>query len=121
MVVHLSVHPSGWRGNPPQIEKETKAEVKVEKGKEKEKEVPEVPRPTPTTKTAPPATSFLLWKHREALSKLTHTLFTEPKSGSRTLAISFVTSHGYIWPAVLDESYPATSEKGVEYVRVVIE
>jgi hypothetical protein len=39
----------------------------------------------------------------------------------RTVAISAVEQHGWVWPSILDEEFPAVTPGGLEYDRVIIE
>jgi len=69
---------------------------------------------------------YIQWKHENAISAL---LFgwTNPwhisndVQSSRSSAVSFVQSHGYQWPAILDEEFPAAEPGGVHYERKIIE
>lgn len=119
-VVHLSVHPSAWKGSPPSVPKN---EERSRKDKGKEREV--VPTPTtslPSTTTTSSPPEFILWKHRDALSKLTLSATpTSPSASACTEAVTFVNRHGFVWPSILDESYPLSKgETGVKYEKVVI-
>lgn len=39
----------------------------------------------------------------------------------RTVAISAVEQHGWLWPSILDEEFPAATPGGLQYDRVIIE
>lgn len=39
----------------------------------------------------------------------------------RTVAIAAVEQHGWIWPSILDEEFPAATPGGLHYDRVIIE
>ncbi|KAJ3741303.1 hypothetical protein DFH05DRAFT_1545306 [Lentinula detonsa] len=144
-IVHLSVHPSAWTGKPP-----SKELIRDEKGKGKEIDVGQtekvimdklrvvaaptsesttsqpapIPAPTPSsTPVSPALPGYLLSKHRQALSVLTHEAFT-PSDINRELAVEFVNAHGYIWPQILDEQFPnqnENSEKGLRYQKDIID
>ncbi|KAJ3991337.1 hypothetical protein F5050DRAFT_1581580 [Lentinula boryana] len=144
-IVHLSVHPSAWTGKPP-----SKELIRDEKGKGKEIDLGQTekvimdklrvvaaptsesttsqpaptPAPTPSsTPVSPALPGYLLSKHRQALSVLTHEAFT-PSDINRELAVEFVNAHGYIWPQILDEQFPnqnGNSEKELRYQKDIID
>lgn len=72
------------------------------------------------------ATVFFKHRHENALLALTEGrivphVHPPALETSRIAAIQLVMSKGYIWPAVLDEEFPATTEGGVQYETVSIE
>ncbi|KAF5393747.1 hypothetical protein D9757_000150 [Collybiopsis confluens] len=132
-IVHLSVHPSAWRTDPPKTQEKGK-------GKEGEKDAEWVERlkavahstsqptaKTDTVATPSPATpqhlAFIVAKHRQALATLTQELSefrVDPED--RHLAAKFVEEHGFIWPEILDEEVePNLGGQGVKYAKQTID
>jgi len=69
--------------------------------------------------------AFVLFKHQNALRALTHgtvghIIDLVDLSTSRSLAIRAVEGHGWTWPAILDEEFPAATAGGLIYDRVTI-
>ncbi|KAJ3807389.1 hypothetical protein F5876DRAFT_48155 [Lentinula aff. lateritia] len=135
-IVHLSVHPSAWTGKPPVVSKVAEEEDVVNKLKAAAAVSFEPSTTTsksaPTVNTAPPPPAYpayLISTHRQALSALTDLEGFTPEArtssdNEREVTVRFVNAHGYSWPAILDEGYPSTdadSEKGVKYVKDVID
>jgi len=50
-----------------------------------------------------------------------HTTANDELEASRLLAVQTVERHGWSWPAVLDEEFPAATEGGLKYERTTIE
>ena len=128
-VVHLAVHPSAWSSTPPDIPKVPHAQSLPSRPAPQSS--PEVHLP-PVTDMPPPipqAThplAFVLLKHQNALHALTHepigyTLDISDLGASRSLAIQAVELHGWTWPAILDEEFPAATEGGLQYDRIDVE
>ncbi|KAJ3723129.1 hypothetical protein C8R42DRAFT_27215 [Lentinula raphanica] len=127
-IVHLSVHPSAWTGKPPSKEESTKKE----KGKAKEAEVvqpppvvssppPTVPMTSTTSSVSSALPEYLVSRHRQAFSTLTHSPFI-PAEADRESAVHFVNAHGYIWPPILDKEFPKEdSGHGLRYEKVFID
>ncbi|KAJ3755797.1 hypothetical protein EV360DRAFT_49094 [Lentinula raphanica] len=127
-IVHLSVHPSAWTGKPPSKEESTKKE----KGKAKEAEVvqpppvvssppPTVPMTSTTSSVSSALPEYLVSRHRQAFSTLTHSPFI-PAEVDRESAVHFVNAHGYIWPPILDKEFPKEdSGHGLRYEKVFID
>ncbi|KIK65403.1 hypothetical protein GYMLUDRAFT_219407 [Collybiopsis luxurians FD-317 M1] len=144
-IVHLSVHPSAWSGDPPKTQEKGK-------GKEREDDVdlvakltaaaPSAYRSTPTPTPTPAATTvmkpvsashssraspahptYILSKHRQALSTLTHQPFEGWfQQGDRELAVKFVEGSGFVWPTILDEEItPTATGQGVKYAKQIID
>uniref|UniRef100_A0A0W0FCS9 Ubiquitin-like domain-containing protein n=1 Tax=Moniliophthora roreri TaxID=221103 RepID=A0A0W0FCS9_MONRR len=62
--------------------------------------------------------TYVLKKHQHALSVLmqdgtSHDVFAADTDHLRNVALYFVQSHGYEWPAILDEPFPSSSEGGL--------
>lgn len=69
---------------------------------------------------------FVLLKHESALSALTSPTIpmstgVEDVTFLRSVAISAVEQHGWIWPSILDEEFPAATPGGLQYDRVIID
>ncbi|KAJ3892937.1 hypothetical protein GG344DRAFT_44340 [Lentinula edodes] len=141
-IVHLSVHPSAWTGKPPVISaaREIVAEKDDVVNKLRAAAAVTFESSTTTSNSAPTVTTapsapppalpaYLISTHRKALSALTDLEGFTPEAftssdNEKETAIRFVNAHGYSWPAILDEGYPSTdadSEKGVRYVKDVID
>ncbi|EKM59416.1 uncharacterized protein PHACADRAFT_114129 [Phanerochaete carnosa HHB-10118-sp] len=124
-VVHLAVRPSAWATPPTAY-------------------VPPLPTTNEATAQSTPQTaaqrlqatpspviplSFIVDKHETAIRVLTHgrlPLLSETildNRQARSFAVSALYAHGWAWPAILDEGYPAQSDPndGVKYEQVVID
>ncbi|KAJ4472346.1 hypothetical protein J3R30DRAFT_3298632 [Lentinula aciculospora] len=152
-IVHLSVHPSAWTGMPPIKETSREAKGKEKEKEmgnvinqlrsaaatpslksSSTASVPTLtasksaPTPTPRSSSSPTSTStalpaYILSKHRQALSALTHEPFT-PSDNDKESAVQFVNAHGFVWPDILDAQFPnlvGGSEKGLRYQKEVID
>ncbi|KII95326.1 hypothetical protein PLICRDRAFT_48289 [Plicaturopsis crispa FD-325 SS-3] len=142
-VVHLAVHPSAWTSEPPQVHTSpttTRAPI------------PSVTAPThavhrpfrvnttgPTRASRTPVFStrlpneiglgYIRFKHHVALTALTTGTILSPPTinpvADRAEAVRAVAAHGWSWPDILDEPYPAPTadeqSAGVRYERVTID
>lgn len=101
-----------------------------------------MPRPVPAPQAQAPARNsavtpalpgpgphplaYVLFMHQNALLALMQSrTVQEGQPGellySKSLAVQFVEKHGWQWPAVLDEPFPAPSPGGVKYERIFVE
>lgn len=69
--------------------------------------------------------AFVLLKHRKALSALTHGATAQESSLItsellRSIAVQTVETHGWSWPPILDEEFPAATDGGLKYDSVTI-
>jgi hypothetical protein len=130
-IVHLAVHPSAWSSTPPDIPQATPAASSATPlPRPMPQNPPEIPI-SPATNFPPPIPqptqplAFVLLKHQNALRALTHgavgqVINIPDLEASRSAAVQVVEAHGWSWPAILDEPFPAATAGGVMYERVTI-
>lgn len=127
-VVHLAVHPSAWSSTPPDIPNLPNAQPIP--SHPQSQNIPELQLP-PVTNIPPPISqathplAFVLLKHQNALQALIHetvghTPGISDLGASRSLAVQAIELHGWTWPAILDEEFPAATEGGVKYERIIV-
>ncbi|KAF9815557.1 hypothetical protein IEO21_04557 [Rhodonia placenta] len=132
-IVHLAVHPSAWTSTPPAAVSSSNPSSSTQSSASAHAV------PTPTTQRyrvqaplSPPEASPLRHvgeKHQQALHILmggnTGSAPTVPADNEhrRSVAINTLRSHGWSWPSILDEEYPANEAagEGVKYERVVMD
>ncbi|KAJ7047505.1 hypothetical protein C8F04DRAFT_985556 [Mycena alexandri] len=127
-IVHLAVHPSAWSATPP--------------------DVPQAPLVTPSPIPPPVSSPFLssmfpprtplpsifapanpfayvVARHQQAFNALEQLKVSPLDSdtlAARYAAVQAIERHGWSWPTVLDDEFPAATEgSGVKYERSVIE
>ncbi|KAJ7699943.1 hypothetical protein B0H17DRAFT_1005761 [Mycena rosella] len=126
-VVHLAVHPSAWSGTPPDISPAPLATPSPSP----------LPLPSPFLSQAfPPRTpqqsifaptnpfSYVSARHQQALNALEQSRVShlDPDTlAARFSAVQAVERHGWSWPSILDDEFPAATEGGVKYERTIIE
>ncbi|KAH9951848.1 hypothetical protein B0H21DRAFT_874422 [Amylocystis lapponica] len=124
-IIHLAVHPSAWTGSPPgstitppDAQSPSRTSLPPHTT-----QPPLVHRSQPSLYASP--LTHVIVKHNIALGVLT----TGPVAGNppeseswRTLAVDTLRSHGWAWPAILDEEYPLPGNygEGVKYERVTL-
>ncbi|EIW82437.1 hypothetical protein CONPUDRAFT_81913 [Coniophora puteana RWD-64-598 SS2] len=132
-VMHLSVHPSAWAAGPPTSAKPSStptssSDTLLRTNHSLPPSNFYIPNANPFP-TAPPrsqSASYISSKHRHALAVLMGQVETRPDQTEEAHATAkrTVESHGYIWPSILDEEYPAVSPKSAEgliYDTVTVE
>lgn len=81
---------------------------------------PAAPRPT---------LAFIAYKHNKALATLSPIIISHNElesspvamQAARSTALHTLQKNGWIWPSILDEEFPASSEGGLVYEKTVIE
>lgn len=131
-IVHLAVHPSAWSSTPLDIPKVPQPQVQstIPKSRPAPQSPPESPsspvmNSPPTISQVAHSLTFVLFKHQIALRALTpdavsHVIDVGDLSASRSLAVQAVESHGWTWPAILDEEFPAATAGGLKYDCVTL-
>ncbi|KAG5643771.1 hypothetical protein DXG03_009650 [Asterophora parasitica] len=129
-IVHLAVHPSAWSSSPPEIPPPAQAppQAPTQAPLVRTRLRDSMPGSTSQTFSIPPALSTLAFvhsKHQAALAALSgevapQTSGVDPHV-SRALAVHAVESHGWAWPAILDEEFPPATEGGLKYERVTLD
>jgi hypothetical protein len=130
-IVHLAVHPSAWSSVPPDIPQGAPARSATPLPRPMPQNPPEI-RVSPATNPPPlipqptHPLAFVLLKHQSALRALTHEavghiIDIADLEASRSAAVRAVEAHGWAWPLILDEQFPAATTGGLMYERVTIE
>ncbi|KAK2466377.1 hypothetical protein APHAL10511_002019 [Amanita phalloides] len=130
-IVHLAVHPSGWSSAPPPP---TPSSVFTTTSDPLSVPPPGYTHPLQNRSgrlngaqsTHNTSMDYIQWKHDGAICVLLYGWITPWSNAndiqhSRSLAVSFVQSHGYQWPIVLDEEFPTPDEGGMHYEQKTID
>ncbi|KAF9469021.1 hypothetical protein BDZ94DRAFT_1152957 [Collybia nuda] len=132
-IVHLAVHPSAWSSAPPEVTQPIQPVFTAANPPGPINQVPPQHVPvesasgapfTPTAITAQHPLAYVLFKHQNALIALMQgsIVYTSPSEldTSRLAAVQAVESHGWSWPVILDEEFPAASEGGLKYESITV-
>ncbi|PFH52540.1 hypothetical protein AMATHDRAFT_139666 [Amanita thiersii Skay4041] len=146
-IIHLVVHPSGWTSAPPSLTSSRPSiSTKHDNTSESILASPRMPLRAPSFRYQPPTQTiqtvfdrlngpppvesspmdYIQWKHDSAICALLYG-YQLPWCGAGSLQIcrawaqSHIQSHGYEWPAVLDEDFPPATEGGVRYEQTLID
>lgn len=132
-IVHLAVHPSAWSSAPPEVPQPvqpvfTPANLPRPVYQAAPQHVPAQTMSgassVPTAITAQHPLAYVLFKHQNALIALMQgsVVYTDPSEldTSRLAAVQAVERHGWLWPAILDEEFPAATEGGLKYEHITV-
>ncbi|KAJ7781383.1 hypothetical protein B0H16DRAFT_1498219 [Mycena metata] len=126
-IVHLAVHPSAWSATPPDVpQAPLVAPSPIPPASSPFLSTMFPPRtPLPSIFTPANPFAYVVARHQQAFNALEQLKVSPLDSdtlAARYAAVQAIERHGWSWPTVLDDEFPAGTEgNGVKYERSVIE